>query len=83
MVLRPVIPGASALSVERFAAHSAQGRDYRIGTPPPSARWLAYWLQDNFLNSYENLRRGRLYVQSAKTKILANLPMFYPATKET
>jgi hypothetical protein len=34
-----------------------------ISRPPPSARWLARWLQDNFINSYENLRKGRLYVQ--------------------
>ena len=33
--------------------------------PPPNARWLARWLQDNFINSYENLRQGRLYVPLA------------------
>ena len=35
-----------------------QSMSYR----PPSAKWLARWLQDNFINSYENLRNGRLCV---------------------
>lgn len=34
-----------------------QGTSYR----PPSARWLARWLQDNFINSYENLHNGRFW----------------------
>ncbi|KAF8485020.1 hypothetical protein DFH94DRAFT_717713 [Russula ochroleuca] len=60
-----IIFGILGINGVVFAAWSYvqlfQGRDYRIGTPPPSARWLAYWLQDNFLNSYENLRRGRFW----------------------
>jgi hypothetical protein len=62
----------SAPSSRAFAAHSAQGAAYRFSKPPPSAKWLAYWLRDNFINSYENLRRGRLYVQSATA--LPNCP---------
>ncbi|KAI9510432.1 rhomboid-domain-containing protein [Russula earlei] len=34
---------------------------------PPSARWLARWLQDNFINSYENLRQGRFWTLVTST----------------
>ena len=68
MVLRPDVlrtSTPSSLQFRRvFAAHSVQGTASRYGVPPPDVKWLARWLQDNFINSYENLRRGRLYVQS-------------------
>jgi hypothetical protein len=51
-------------SVECSQTHSVQGTASRYGVPPPDVKWLARWLQNNFLSSYENLRRGRLYVQS-------------------
>jgi len=35
--------------------------------PPPSVRWLARWLQDNFINSYENLRQGRFWTLITST----------------
>ncbi|KAI0002993.1 hypothetical protein BJV74DRAFT_814735 [Russula compacta] len=34
---------------------------------PPSAKWLARWLQDNFINSYENLREGRFWTLVTST----------------
>ncbi|KAF8505516.1 hypothetical protein F5888DRAFT_1604493 [Russula emetica] len=37
------------------------------GVPPPEVKWLARWLQDNFSNSYENLRRGRLWTLVTST----------------
>jgi len=37
------------------------------GRPPPSARWLARWLQDNFINSHENLRKGRFWTLITST----------------
>ena len=49
----PLVPGIRD-------SNSTQSTGNRYGRPPPSAKWLAYWLQDNFINSYENLRRGRL-----------------------
>jgi len=42
------------------------------GVPPPDVKWLARTLQDNFYNSYENLRSGRLYVQRATALINVN-----------
>jgi hypothetical protein len=46
------------LRVYVLIIHAAQGSSYR----PPSAKWLARCLQENFINSYENLRNGRLCV---------------------
>ena len=60
-----------------FAAHSAQGPTNRYITVPPSARWVARWLQDNFINSHENLRRGRLYV-SSPLQLFPECPDLYP-----
>lgn len=53
----------SSLQFHRvFATHSVQRSASGFGVPPPDVKWLVRWLQDNFVNSYENLRRGRLYV---------------------
>jgi hypothetical protein len=60
--LRP-FPACFEPSIARTCltrAPISQGSPYV--KPPPSARWLARWLQDNFINSYENLRKGRMCV---------------------
>jgi hypothetical protein len=71
MVLRPDVPRTSTLRsflqlLRRVFAktYSVQGTASRFGEPPPDVKWLARWLQNNFINSYENLSRGRLYVHS-------------------
>ena len=53
----------------RSQTHSVQGVASRNGIPPPDVKWLVRWLQNNFLNTYENLRRGRLYVQSSHATV--------------
>ena len=63
--VRPPFTRSCNPSVVCSQTHSVQGTASRYGVPPPDVKWLARWLQDNFINSYENLRRGRLYVQSS------------------
>ena len=72
MVLRPDVPRKSTLRPYSSPTHSVQGTASRFGVPPPDVKWLARWLQNNFINSYENLRRGRLYVQSRAYKYSDN-----------
>lgn len=43
------------------------GMGPRYGVPPPDVKYLARWLQDNFMNSYENLRRGRIWTLVTST----------------
>jgi hypothetical protein len=62
--IRPSFPLSSNLRTPEHGSrvpHSPQDSPY-VSKPPPSAIWLARWLRDNFINSYENLRDGRLYV---------------------
>ncbi|KAH9007083.1 rhomboid-domain-containing protein [Lactarius hatsudake] len=62
-----IIFGILGINGAVFAAWSYvqmfQGTLYR----PPSAKWLARWLQDNFINSYENLRDGRFWTLVTST----------------
>ncbi|KAN0127052.1 hypothetical protein V8E52_000692 [Russula decolorans] len=60
-----IIFGILGINGAVFAAWSYvrmfYGTASRYGVPPPDVKWLARWLQHNFLNSYENLRSGRFW----------------------
>ncbi|KAI0285032.1 hypothetical protein BGY98DRAFT_946761 [Russula aff. rugulosa BPL654] len=66
-----IVLGILGINGVVFAAWSYvemfRGTASRYGVPPPDVRWLARWLQDNFLNSYENLRRGRFWTLVTST----------------
>jgi len=50
-----------------FAAWSYVQMFQNTSYGPPSAKWLGRWLQDNFINSYENLRNGRFWTLVTST----------------
>ncbi|KAH9963176.1 hypothetical protein BC827DRAFT_1129057 [Russula dissimulans] len=55
-----IVLGILGLNGVVFAAWSYATPYMQVGVPP-SARWLKRWLLDNFINSYENIRRGRFW----------------------
>ncbi|KAI0301799.1 hypothetical protein B0F90DRAFT_1816700 [Multifurca ochricompacta] len=50
-----------------FAAWSYVQVFHNTAYRPPSVKWLTRWLQDNFINSYENLRNGRFWTLVTST----------------